>query len=124
LISREIVCQRRLRRIATEYAGAVKLPDYLRSDTKDVNPLSLTAVIICLATINYQKIIHRRKSGRPIQVNEAFHGIEKRCLIKRDNCLRPLPHLQKTYFPPIFLGSMAGISLRFYTKIVAVWTGP
>ena len=35
LISREIVRQRRWRRLATEDAGVEK-PDYLRSDTKDV----------------------------------------------------------------------------------------
>ena len=59
LISRELL-QRRWLRLATEYAGVDKLPDYLRSDTKDFNQeaknqLSLTAVIICLATVNYQK---------------------------------------------------------------------
>ena len=58
LISREIARQRRLRRLATEYTWVGKLPDYLRTDTRDVNqPLSLTAVILCLATVNYQKII-------------------------------------------------------------------
>ena len=36
LISREIVRQRRWRRLATEDAGVEKLPDLLRSDTKDV----------------------------------------------------------------------------------------
>ena len=35
LISREIVRQRRCH-LAIEYAGVDKLPDYLRSDTKDV----------------------------------------------------------------------------------------
>ena len=34
LISRGIVCQRHWRRLATEYAGVDKLPDYLQSDTK------------------------------------------------------------------------------------------
>ena len=37
LISRDIVCQRRWRRLATEYAGVDKLLDHLQSDTKDVN---------------------------------------------------------------------------------------
>ena len=36
LISREIVRQRRWCRLATEDAGVEKLPDLLRSDTKDV----------------------------------------------------------------------------------------
>ena len=58
LISREIVCQRRSRHLATEDAGVDELPDYFWSDTIQ---LSLTAVIICLATVNYQKDIHRRK---------------------------------------------------------------
>ena len=35
LISKEIVCQRLWRRLATEYAGLDKLPDYLGSDTKE-----------------------------------------------------------------------------------------
>ena len=51
MISREIVHQRHWRRLATEYAGVDELPDYLRSDTKDVKKLSLTAVIICLAMV-------------------------------------------------------------------------
>ena len=42
-MSREIV------RLATEYAGVDKIPDYLRSDTKDVT--FLDRVIICIATI-------------------------------------------------------------------------
>ena len=58
-IRREIVGQRR--RLATEYAGVDKLPDFLRSDTKDGKKSTLTVVIICLATVNYQKIIPRRK---------------------------------------------------------------
>ena len=42
------------RRLATEYPGVEKLPDYLRSDTSDVkNPLCL--VIICLATVIFEK---------------------------------------------------------------------
>jgi hypothetical protein len=48
LFSREIVCQRRLRCLATGDTGVDKLSDYLRSVKKDVNqaknPLSLTAV--------------------------------------------------------------------------------
>ena len=48
LISREIVCQRGWRCLATGHAGVDKWLDYLRSDKKDVNqaknPLSLTAV--------------------------------------------------------------------------------
>ena len=36
LISRETVRQRRWCRLATEYAGVYKLPDYLRSDMRDV----------------------------------------------------------------------------------------
>ena len=69
-----------------EGAGVVKLPDYLRSRQKDVNRrqnnlLSLTAVIICLATVYYLKIIHSRKSGRPMQVNGTFHSIEESRLI-------------------------------------------
>ena len=36
LISREIVCQSRWRRLATEYVGVDKLWDNLRSDTDDV----------------------------------------------------------------------------------------
>jgi hypothetical protein len=46
-----------LRPEGAEYAGVDKLPDYLRS---------LTAVIICLATVNYQKIFHARDG--------AFHS--------------------------------------------------
>ena len=46
--SREIVCQRRWRCLATRHAWVDKLPDYLRCVKKDVNlaknPLSLTAV--------------------------------------------------------------------------------
>ena len=47
-------------------------------DTKDVkkNPLSLTAVIKCLAMFIAEKI-HHWKSGRPMQVNGIFHSIEK-----------------------------------------------
>ena len=60
LIRREIVRQRRWRHIATADAGVDKLPDYLRSGTKEKEN-SLSAVIICLATVNYQKIIHHRK---------------------------------------------------------------
>ena len=48
VISREIVRQRRWRRLETGHAAVDKLPDYLRSAKKDVNqakyPPSLTAV--------------------------------------------------------------------------------
>ena len=37
LISREIVCQRRWRRLATGHAGVDKLPDYSQSVKKDTN---------------------------------------------------------------------------------------
>ena len=37
LISREIVCQRRSRHLATEDAGVDKLPDYLRSSLTEKN---------------------------------------------------------------------------------------
>ena len=30
-----------------------------------------------------EKIIHRQKSGRPMQVNGAFHNIEKSCVINK-----------------------------------------
>ena len=59
LISREIVRQRRWRRLATEDAGVEKLPDYLRSDTKDVIRGKKSFVFfdssqLYLATANYQ----------------------------------------------------------------------
>ena len=59
LISREIVRQRRWRRLATEDAGVEKLPDYLRSDTKDVIIGKKSFVFhdsgqLYLATVNYQ----------------------------------------------------------------------
>ena len=50
---------------------------YQRRESEAKNPLSLTAVIICLAKVNYHKIIERQKSGRPMQVNGAFYSIEK-----------------------------------------------
>ena len=52
---------------------------------KKINPLSLTAVIICLATVNYQKIIHHPKLWRPTQVNEVFNSFEKSCVINNDS---------------------------------------
>ena len=56
---------------------------YQRRESEAKNPLSLTAVIICLAKINYHKIIERQKSGRPMQVNGAFYSIEKSRVICR-----------------------------------------
>ena len=32
-----------------------------------------------------EKIIHRQKSGRPMQVNGAFHSIQKSCVIIMDD---------------------------------------
>ena len=55
LISREIVRQRRWRRLTTEPAGVDKLPDYLWSDTKAVTKKHFPAVIICLATVIIEK---------------------------------------------------------------------
>ena len=37
LISREKVCRRRWRRLATGHAGVDKFPDYSRNDKKDMN---------------------------------------------------------------------------------------
>ena len=59
LISSEIVRQRRWRRLATEDAGVEKLPDYLKSDTKDVITGNKSFVFLdsdqlYLATVNYQ----------------------------------------------------------------------
>jgi hypothetical protein len=86
LISREIVRQRRWSRLATEDAWVDKLTDYLRSCTTEKQyPLSLTAVIICLAMVNYQKIIHHRKFRRPMQVNVAFNSIEESRVINNDS---------------------------------------
>jgi hypothetical protein len=41
------------------------------------NPLSLTAVIIGLAAVNYQIGFTAGSCEGPMQVNGAFHGIEK-----------------------------------------------
>jgi hypothetical protein len=55
----EIVCQSCWRRLPTEDAGVDKLPDYLRSDTKDVirgkkSFVFLDSGQLYLATVNYQ----------------------------------------------------------------------
>ena len=66
---------------------------YERRASEAKKTLSLTAVIICLGTVNYPKTIDRRKSGRPREVNGVFHSIEKsRGIIhinnNNRNCLR------------------------------------
>ena len=78
--------QRCWRRLATKYAGVDKLPDYLRSDMKDVNQKQKENQPdqLCLATVNYTKIMDRRKSGRPIQVNGAFYSIKKSRVIRAE----------------------------------------
>ena len=67
LFSREIVCQRRCRCLATGLAGVDQLSDYLQSVKKDVNqaknPLSLTAV---------QFGVHKSTDGRTTATADAI----------------------------------------------------
>ena len=82
LISREIVCQIRWQ-IQPNALGLTNYRTICGVIWKTwKKTLSLTAVITCLATVNYQKIIDRRKLGRPMQMNGAFHSIKKSREIK------------------------------------------
>ena len=70
LNSRGILCQRRWRHLATIYTGSDKLLDHLRSDTKDMNHAWIMMHTIHFPS-NYQKIIDRRKLGRPIKLSNC-----------------------------------------------------
>ena len=70
--------QRRWCRLATGYAGVDKLPDYLRSDTKDGKKSTfLDSGHFLLSNSHYWKIIDHREWGRSMQVNGAFHSTEE-----------------------------------------------
>ena len=71
LIGREIVCQRRWRRLATEDAG--------------VEVTGLQPQRSLKARVNHQKNIHHRKLWRPMQVNGAYNRIEMSRVINNDH---------------------------------------
>ena len=73
LNSREIVCQRGWRPLATEYAGVDKLADNLQSDTKDSKKNTF---------LDSGQLYYLGFEG-PMQVNRAFHGIEKSRVINK-----------------------------------------
>ena len=118
------------------------LPDYLRSDTKDLNqrqknPLSLTAVIICLATVNSQKIIDRRKFGKahagerriPQHWEEpcytsSYHNATQRLAVTKVFLSIPLPaRLDSPAHSAGYLSSPCRRAIHFFQFSIAFFCG-
>ena len=85
LISREIVRQRRWRHLQRNTLGLMSYRTtcrvILKTGVRDKKFTFLDSGRYMLSNGHYWKIIHHRKSGWPMQVNGAFHSIEKSCVI-------------------------------------------